>query len=76
MSLSPTEKLAAKKHTWLARTQAVAAQLSSPEVEALLALPRTQSLRINTLKGTEEQTLATLVALGWQGKPYAWAPHT
>lgn len=74
MSKKPAEKLAGKRAAWLARTRQI---LGVAEAEALRLLDqeRQQSIRLNPLIAPPEDTLAMLRVLGWQGKPYTWAPN-
>lgn len=67
MSKTPDEKRA----IWIART-VEALNLPQETVVDVLRMGRTQSVRINPLKGDPSKTLQALQELGWEGEPYDW----
>ncbi len=74
MSKKPADKLVAKRAAWLERSGHVLG-LDGALALALLDQARQQSIRLNPLVALPEQTLGKLRVLGWQGKPYDWAPN-
>ncbi|HSX16248.1 MAG TPA: RsmB/NOP family class I SAM-dependent RNA methyltransferase [Candidatus Saccharimonadales bacterium] len=74
MSKKPADKLAAKRAAWLERTMRA---LGTDETETLKLLDQTrqQSIRLNPLVAAPEDTLEWLNKLGWQGRPFVWAPN-
>lgn len=69
---SPEDTIAKKRNALIERTAQVLG-IGKAEAAMLLATPRKQSIRINTLVASPEQTLPALKNLGWKGEPYAWA---
>lgn len=69
---SKDEKLAQKKQQWVERTS-VALGVSEETTRHLLAVPRQQSVRINTLKADVKKTVNQLKKLGWSGTPFVWS---
>lgn len=68
---SPIEKLEKKREAWLART-ALVLGVDREAAEILLSTQRRQSIRINTLKGTQDDIVAKLNESNWQGMQYPW----
>jgi 16S rRNA (cytosine1407-C5)-methyltransferase len=68
---SPTDKLAKKRDALLTRTAKILS-ITPDEAQALLSMPRRQSLRINTLLTDTMTAVQALQVLGWRGSPYAW----
>lgn len=74
MSKQKQDKTPEKRQRWIERT-ALALQISEATATELLRTPRRQSIRLNTLAGDEQQTLASLKHLGWNGEPVGWFEH-
>lgn len=72
--LSPQDKLDNKRQALLLRTsQALDVELE--EAMQLLAIGRTQSVRLNPLVADPSRTLQAMHELGWSGKAFAWAEN-
>lgn len=74
MSKKSQNKTEIKRAAWLERSNRILAK-SAEETLRYLRLERQQSIRINPLIAPTKGTLGELSKLGWQGKPYAWAPN-
>lgn len=72
MAKKTEDKTIKKKQQWTERTAAVLS-VSEDTVRHLLTIPRQQSIRINTLKVSEETAVNQLQDLGWSGTPFAWS---
>ncbi|HET7302097.1 MAG TPA: RsmB/NOP family class I SAM-dependent RNA methyltransferase [Candidatus Saccharimonadales bacterium] len=68
------DKTETKRATWIART-ASALNLSEPQTRELLEIPRQQSIRINTLRDDDHDTLTKLEEQGVIGGAFEWAPN-
>lgn len=68
---NPAEKLAQKRRQLVERT-VLALGASEAEAIDLLQTERTQSLRLNTLRGEAGVALEELKKLGWSGEQYSW----
>lgn len=72
MAKKTEDKILKKKQLWVERTAAILG-VSEETTRHLLAVPRQQSVRINTLKSDTKDTLRQLKVLGWSGTPFTWS---